>query len=130
MIPVSPLMIGDLVQPKPSETLALMFQRFAETGVSCVKHRWPAGSHWQRLASSSPGDIKCVRTVSSAAMRFYKHHVKQPHLCKPTNHLPPQCVFMVQCHLLTGNAHCLRRSDLAKFAKNGLHCCSRQYSTV
>lgn len=53
--------------------------------MSSVKHLWPAGSHRHRLC-----DIKCVRTVSSADMRFYKHQVKQPHLCKPTNHPPPR----------------------------------------
>lgn len=93
MIPVSPVMIGRPVQP--NDTPALMFQGFTETGVSSVKHLWPAGSHWQRLALPLPGDIKCGRTVGSADTRSYKHQVKQPHLCKPTNHLPPYvCVYV------------------------------------
>lgn len=29
---------------------------------------------------------QCGRTVSSAEASFSKHQVKQPHLCKPTNH--------------------------------------------
>lgn len=86
-------MIGNLVQPKPNDTPTLMLQGFTETRVSSVKHLWPAGSHWQRLASPLPGDIKCGWTVSSADMRFYKHQVKQPLLCKPTNH-PPPCVCL------------------------------------
>lgn len=49
MIPVSPLMIGYLVQPKLSCTPALMFQGFTETDVSSAKHLWPAGSDWHRL---------------------------------------------------------------------------------
>lgn len=89
MIPVSPLMIGKLVQSKPNDSSTLMFQGFTEAGVSSVKHLWPAGSHWQSSASPLPGDIKCNRTVSSADIRFYKHQVKQPLLCKPTNHPPP-----------------------------------------
>lgn len=96
---ISPLMIGNLVQPKPNDTLALMFQGFTETGVSSVKHLWPAGSHWQYLALPLPGDIKCDRTVSSADTRFYKHQVKQPHLCKPTNH-PPPCVCLCRPNVM------------------------------
>lgn len=47
MIPVSPLMIGKLVQPKLNDTPTLMFQGIIiETEVSSVKHLWPAGSHW------------------------------------------------------------------------------------
>lgn len=89
MIPLSPLMIGKLEQPKPDDTQTLMFQGITETGVSSVKHLWPAGSHWQRLALPLPSDIKCGRTVSSADMRFSKHKVKQQPVCKPTNHHPP-----------------------------------------
>lgn len=49
MIPLSPLMIGYLVQPKPNCTPIEMFQGFTETNVSSTKHLWPAGSDWHRL---------------------------------------------------------------------------------
>lgn len=48
MIPLRPLMIGCLVQPKPRWTPTLMFQGFAETE-SSAKHLWQAGSDWHHL---------------------------------------------------------------------------------
>ncbi len=151
MMPVSSLMIGSPVQPKPSVTPALMFQGFTETWVSSVKHLWPAGSHWRRLASPLPGDIKCGRTVSSANARSYKHQVKQPHLCKPTNHAPPYvCVYVDLmacidrlCPLFTQIRQFLepgRKKErvgwelsyvwLSLPKRTPLHCCSRQNSNA
>lgn len=100
-------MIWNLVQPSP--------MILSETGVSSVKHLWPATSHWQRLASPLPGNNKCGRTVSSADMKLCQHRVKQPHYCKPTNH-PSHCVCLCSimsrvprpCPLFTQNRSLLQ----------------------
>lgn len=145
-------MIGNLDQPKPDDTQTLMFQGITETGLSSFKHLWPAGSHWQCLALPLPSDIKCGRTVSSAYMRFSKHKVKQPHVCKPTNHhLPSLCVYVVLmscihwlCLLFTQIRHFLEpRNEGESWLRaqlpyvwlslpkgSGQHCCSRQKCIV
>lgn len=48
MIPLRPLMIGYLMQPKPRWTPTLMFQGFAEAE-SSAKHLWQAGSELHHL---------------------------------------------------------------------------------
>lgn len=73
MIPPSPLMTGMLD--------GWYSNRIKETGVSSVKHLWPAGPHcvWH----------KCGSTVSSAEITFSKHKVKQPPVCLAANDPAP-----------------------------------------